>query len=158
MEQRPALRASDADREHIADRLRDAATEGRLTPDEYEERLHGAYSARTYGQLDRLVADLPAPTSAALPVRRSGGHKLARAAIPAGIAFALASALAGMSVDHVGVSAHPASGRHSLNVAPIPHPVPAFLPAFAAVLVIVALCVALAWVWRQGGASSRRTQ
>jgi hypothetical protein len=55
-----ALRASDADREAIAERLRAAAIEGRLEPDELEERLERAFRARTYGELDRLVLDLPA--------------------------------------------------------------------------------------------------
>jgi Flp pilus assembly protein TadB len=54
-----SLRASDADREAVADRLHQAAVEGRLEPDELEERLHRALRARTYGELRRLVADLP---------------------------------------------------------------------------------------------------
>jgi Domain of unknown function (DUF1707) len=53
------LRAADADRERIAERLRQAAAEGRLTPDELEERLEVALSARTYAELDGLVGDLP---------------------------------------------------------------------------------------------------
>jgi hypothetical protein len=53
------LRASDADRDAVADRLHRAAVEGRLEPDELEERLHRALRARTYGDLRRLVADLP---------------------------------------------------------------------------------------------------
>jgi hypothetical protein len=55
------LLASDADRERVADRLRGAAGEGRLTPAELEERLEGAFSARTEAELEPLVADLPAP-------------------------------------------------------------------------------------------------
>ena len=54
------LRASDADREAVAERLRAAAIEGRLEHDELEERLETAFRARTYGELDRLVVDLPA--------------------------------------------------------------------------------------------------
>jgi hypothetical protein len=53
------LRTSDADRNAVADRLHQAAVEGRLEPDELEERLHRALRARTYGELRRLVADLP---------------------------------------------------------------------------------------------------
>jgi uncharacterized protein DUF1707 len=53
------LRASDADRDAVADRLHKAAVEGRLEPYELEERLHVALRARTYGDLRRLVADLP---------------------------------------------------------------------------------------------------
>jgi hypothetical protein len=55
------LLASDADREVVAERLRGAAGEGRLTPVELEERLEGAFSARTDAELEPLVADLPAP-------------------------------------------------------------------------------------------------
>jgi hypothetical protein len=56
------IRAADADRDAVADRLRQAAVEGRLEPDELEERLHSALRARTYGDLDRLVSDLPSRT------------------------------------------------------------------------------------------------
>jgi Domain of unknown function (DUF1707) len=56
---RGVLRASDADRERAADRLRRAAAEGRLVTDELEQRLEAAFSARTYAQLDVVLADLP---------------------------------------------------------------------------------------------------
>lgn len=52
-------RAADADREAAAERLREAVTEGRLDLDEFDERLVRAYRARTYGELDPLVVDLP---------------------------------------------------------------------------------------------------
>jgi hypothetical protein len=53
------LRASDADRDQVAERLRNAATEGRIGFDELEERLTAALAARTYGELEAVVADLP---------------------------------------------------------------------------------------------------
>jgi hypothetical protein len=59
MSRRASLRASDADREHIAERLRKAAAEGRILTEELEHRLGAAFSARTYGELEPLVADLP---------------------------------------------------------------------------------------------------
>jgi hypothetical protein len=59
MSRRASIRASDADREHIAERLRKAAAEGRLLTEELEHRLTAAFSARTYGELEPLVADLP---------------------------------------------------------------------------------------------------
>lgn len=59
MADRANLRASDADRERVAERLRKATGEGRLLAEELEERLHAALSARTYGELDAVVADLP---------------------------------------------------------------------------------------------------
>lgn len=59
MAKRAHLRASDSDRERIADRLRAAAAEGRLLTEELEERLSAALRARTYGELDAVTADLP---------------------------------------------------------------------------------------------------
>lgn len=53
------LRASDADRERVAEVLRDALAEGRLDMDEFEERLDATYKARTYGELTPLTRDLP---------------------------------------------------------------------------------------------------
>jgi hypothetical protein len=53
------IRAADADREHMVGILGTAYTEGRLTKDEYDARLDAAWSARTYGDLDQLVTDLP---------------------------------------------------------------------------------------------------
>jgi Flp pilus assembly protein TadB len=60
MARHSSLRASDADRDAVAERLRQAAVEGRLDPDELEQRLHAALRAKTYGELDRLLGDLPA--------------------------------------------------------------------------------------------------
>ena len=59
MSERPALRASDAEREQTVTRLRDASAEGRLTLEEFVERMTAAYDARTKDALDVLVADLP---------------------------------------------------------------------------------------------------
>lgn len=63
-----SLRASDADRDEIVDRLRRAATEGRIAPDELEQRVQAALKARTYAELDAVVFDLPG--HAGRPVRR----------------------------------------------------------------------------------------
>ena len=62
------VRASDAERERVVAVLRDHAGEGRLEPAELEERVEGAYAARTRGQLGELVRDLPAPPEQ--PARR----------------------------------------------------------------------------------------
>jgi hypothetical protein len=65
--------ASDADRDEIAERLRAATADGRLTAEELEERLERAFTARTEAELAPLVADLPAavaaPAAAATPAR-----------------------------------------------------------------------------------------
>ena len=55
----PELRASDADRERVAEVLRDAVAEGRLDMEEFEERLEATYKARTYGELTPITRDLP---------------------------------------------------------------------------------------------------
>lgn len=54
-----AVLASDAERERVTHRLRDAAAEGRLTLTESDERQAMAYAARTRDELTPLVADLP---------------------------------------------------------------------------------------------------
>ncbi|MFI6859478.1 DUF1707 domain-containing protein [Streptomyces sp. NPDC050421] len=60
------MRASDAERERIAEVLREAVAEGRLRMEEFEQRLDAAYKARTHGELEPLVRDLPSPGGAAL--------------------------------------------------------------------------------------------
>ncbi|MGW1268595.1 DUF1707 SHOCT-like domain-containing protein [Streptomyces sp. NPDC002491] len=65
---RSDLRASDADRERVAEVLRDAVAEGRLDMTEFEERLEQTYAARTYRELAPITRDLPAPGVAAPPV------------------------------------------------------------------------------------------
>jgi Domain of unknown function (DUF1707) len=63
-------RASDAEREAVVARLRNAAGEGRLTVDELDERCSAALSAVTVGDLGALVRDLPAEPRAAPPARK----------------------------------------------------------------------------------------
>jgi Domain of unknown function (DUF1707) len=76
----PQLRAADSDREAVATTLGRALSDGRLTVDEYEERLAKAYAARTYGDLAGLTADLPnAPSPQHTPAPGPG-----RAPQPAG--------------------------------------------------------------------------
>jgi hypothetical protein len=52
------MRASDADRDRVIDMLREAVGDGRLTADEFDERLEAALSSRTLGELAVLIADL----------------------------------------------------------------------------------------------------
>jgi hypothetical protein len=59
----PDIRASDADREATAERLRVAALEGRLTSDELDARLGAAYGARWCSELEHLTADVTVPAS-----------------------------------------------------------------------------------------------
>ena len=60
-------RASDAEREAVIARLRDAAAEGRLTVEELAERIDAAYAARTRAELEPLTADLPKPAPGTAP-------------------------------------------------------------------------------------------
>ncbi|MFI8187263.1 DUF1707 domain-containing protein [Streptomyces sp. NPDC085946] len=74
----PDLRASDADRERVAEVLRDALAEGRLDMTEFEERLDATYRARTYGELAPITRDLPAGSAAVAPpvsLRKDAGER-----------------------------------------------------------------------------------
>jgi hypothetical protein len=55
------IRVADADRDRVADRLRDHFAAGRLTTDELGERVSAALNAKTFGDLRGLLADLPEP-------------------------------------------------------------------------------------------------
>ncbi|MFF7353505.1 DUF1707 domain-containing protein [Streptomyces filipinensis] len=84
------LRASHADRERVVDVLTGAAGDGRITAEELDERLSAALSARTFGELAVLTADLPAVPGAApakdvvrieqqgASARRAGGWSVPR--------------------------------------------------------------------------------
>lgn len=63
MSRQGSIRASDADREQIVDRLHRAATEGRIASEELEHRVSVALKAKTYSDLEATVADLPGPRS-----------------------------------------------------------------------------------------------
>jgi hypothetical protein len=55
----PRIRASDADRERTSELLREHHAQGRLTPEEFNERLDQVFAAKTIGELDALLADMP---------------------------------------------------------------------------------------------------
>jgi hypothetical protein len=79
------MRACDADRDRVVEFLNVAYSEGRLSRDEYDGRLEAALSARTYADLDQIVADLPAAQAAGVaPVARTNG--LAMASLACGLA------------------------------------------------------------------------
>jgi hypothetical protein len=88
-----SMRAASADRERAVDVLKAGFTEGRLTQDEYNDRMGRAYAARTYGELTTLTADLPAgampavwpvPTPVYQPAMST--NSLARASLILGVA------------------------------------------------------------------------
>jgi len=69
-----AQRVADADRERVSDELREHLMAGRITQEEFEERLGLAYKAKTRGDLDALTGDLPlspASVQRALSERRN---------------------------------------------------------------------------------------
>jgi uncharacterized protein DUF4190/uncharacterized protein DUF1707 len=87
----PAMRAASADRERAVDVLKAGFAEGRLTQDEYNERMNRAYTSRTYAELAALTADLPAgaiPTVYPMPVYQPpvSTNSLARASLVLGVA------------------------------------------------------------------------
>jgi hypothetical protein len=87
-----SMRAASADRERAVDVLKAGFAEGRLTQDEYNDRMGRAYAARTYGELAALTADLPAgaapawPVPAYVPPPATGTNSLAIASMVLGVA------------------------------------------------------------------------
>jgi Domain of unknown function (DUF1707)/Domain of unknown function (DUF4190) len=89
-----SMRASSADRERAVDVLKAGFAEGRLTQDEYNDRMGRAYAARTYGDLAALTADLPVgplplpawPVPAYQPPPPSGTNSMAIASVVLGVA------------------------------------------------------------------------
>jgi hypothetical protein len=63
----PDVRASDADRDRVIDVLRAATADGRLTADEFSERMEAALSSRTFRELAPLTADLVTPRASRAP-------------------------------------------------------------------------------------------
>ncbi|MCY9782300.1 DUF1707 domain-containing protein [Nocardiopsis sp. EMB25] len=65
------MRASDADRDAVAHRLREALAEGRLDTEEHGERLEAVYRAKTLGELVPITEDLPVPSADTAPATPS---------------------------------------------------------------------------------------
>jgi uncharacterized membrane protein len=89
----PSMRAAAADRERAVDVLKAGFTEGRLTQEEYNDRMGRAYAARTYAELLTLTADLPTgamPVAWPVPVYQppvsNSTNSLARASLILGVA------------------------------------------------------------------------
>jgi Domain of unknown function (DUF1707) len=78
------LRAADADRHQIADLLKAALDEGRLSLHEYDDRVREAWAARTYAELLVLTEDLPKPglSAAEVNARRSADLRRAERRLP----------------------------------------------------------------------------
>jgi hypothetical protein len=79
-EQLETLRAADSDRQQIADQLKGALDEGRLSLHEYDDRVAAAYAAQTYAELLVIVQDLPRPGTSAAEVRARRATEARRSA------------------------------------------------------------------------------
>jgi hypothetical protein len=93
-----AMRASDADRDAVVSDLSEHFQAGRLTAGELDERTGRVLTARTWGELGELAADLPAPRPAAPAATPTAGRPqpLAGHTAPA-----LTAALAGLAIAAV---------------------------------------------------------
>jgi uncharacterized protein DUF1707 len=88
------MRASDRDRQQAVDRLRSALDDGRLTMDEYVDRMEAAYKAATYGDLAPLCADLPTSTPVIAGPQRAAAATAPTAVVsPAGYLAGLPAVL-----------------------------------------------------------------
>jgi hypothetical protein len=80
------MRISDADRDKVAEILREAAGDGRIDLGELDERLEATYAAKTYAELVPITHDLtPASTSSALTGPGRGVDKESAVAIMGGV-------------------------------------------------------------------------
>jgi hypothetical protein len=77
----PAVRVSDRERDAVVQRVQTAFAEGRLDDTEFDERMRAALTARTRGNLDVLLTDLPAETAAPGPASATPGRGPGRLAI-----------------------------------------------------------------------------
>jgi len=66
------IRVSDADRERVAERLREHFAQGRLSSEELDERISAALGAKTVGDLRAIMTDLPEPELVPAQARRPG--------------------------------------------------------------------------------------
>jgi len=120
-------------------------SEGRLAAEELEQRLGALFASRTYGELERLVRDLPVPPEPPTPA-----HSRVPARVGGLAAFTLMLAVFGMAAGgraHAHAAVNPA-GPHGYYLGP-----PPFVTVAAAMLVVVAvglaLCAAAGWLYSQ---------
>jgi hypothetical protein len=86
----PAIRASDADRERVVEILRQHNVEGRITSEEFDERMSAAYEARTIGELTVLTHDLPVDLAAHTRHQAELARAASRKPLPAQLRAAVA--------------------------------------------------------------------
>ncbi|MBO0832479.1 MAG: DUF1707 domain-containing protein, partial [Actinobacteria bacterium] len=83
------MRASDADREDIVDQLKTGFAEGRLTKEEFDDRVRRVYASRLFAELDEVTADLPSRLVVNQPSRTAADQAVLEAKYPAGRTSAL---------------------------------------------------------------------
>jgi hypothetical protein len=141
-----SLRASDADRELTAERLRHATVEGRLTPDELEDRIGVLYASKTYGELDGLLADLPVSR---VPARQASSSRGLRPWLPVAAAVALFTMMLGALTDdgHGGGAADWHRGRFGAggSFGGAHHLATQAASTALTLLALIAVAAALAW-------------
>jgi Domain of unknown function (DUF1707) len=103
----PRIRASDADRTRVASMLREHHAEGRLTAEEFHDRMDKALDATTIGELDELMADLPSIDLYKLPAAglRVADSGVSRMLLPADRAGPGTGPLESLSAGETAVAA-----------------------------------------------------
>jgi Domain of unknown function (DUF1707)/Domain of unknown function (DUF4190) len=135
------MRAADADRDRVVERLNIAYSEGRLSKDEHDGRLENALSARTYADLDQLVTDLPAtPATAVTSVAKTNG--LALASLACGLApfiFGPPAAIPAIVLGHVARRQIKRTGEQGAGLA-----LAGLILGWATVILAIVLIISLA--------------
>jgi hypothetical protein len=154
----PSVRASDADRERIVEQLRQHTAEGRLSMDEFEQRMSAAYAAKTYGDLAELTRDLPVDlaarprgTGAAAPpwVQPSTATDTGAGTNPSEVVAALVGAAMDWKLQKHQLRDQLRSQRHQARLARR-----ANMPVVAALAGWASLSVLLTGVWILDGITS----
>jgi DUF1707 SHOCT-like domain len=150
-----SLRASDADREQVAERLRQATAEGRLNAEELEGRLQTLFAARTYGELDALLADLPAARS--VGTRRL---RIARPAAAVGAFTLMLAALGALTIARLhsfaAVALGGPGGGGRFRFRPLladPNHALILVGSMAAAFAVLLVCGVVLWVFVQSRGS-----
>lgn len=98
----PAMRASDADRQAVIERLRTHTVDGRLTLDEFEARLGEVLDAKTHADLSATLRELPEPPRPAPPVADPSPSRH-RSGLPVPVMIVLLVVLGSMLMRHFAV-------------------------------------------------------
>jgi len=155
-----SMRAASADRERAVDVLKAGFAEGRLTQDEYNDRMGRAYAARTYGELGALTADLPAgamPAMWSAPVAYqppTSTNSLARASMILGVAefFSMGlTAIPAVICGHIAKREMRLSGQRGDGLATAGLVLGYMAIIFWAVIIVLAVLGAAISIAGQGG-------